>query len=71
MTKGVNKCLPSFLFTDEINVLVITEEAANLLVQSEVANLLVQSKVIKQYFMKNVVVTVLKLFLKSSTNLCI
>lgn len=48
MTKGVNKCLPSFLFTDDMNVLVITEE---------VADLLVQSKGIKQYFMKNVVVT--------------
>lgn len=48
MTKGVNKCLPSFLFTDEINVLVITEK---------VADLLVQSKGIKQSFMKNVVVT--------------
>lgn len=48
MTKGVNKCLPSFLFTDDINVLVITEE---------VADLLVESKVINQYFMQNVVVT--------------
>lgn len=48
MIKGVNKCLPSFLFTDDINVLVITEE---------VADLLVQSKVIKQYLMQNVVVT--------------
>lgn len=48
MTKGVNKCLPSFLFTDDMNVLVITEE---------VADLLVQSKVIKQYLMQNVVVT--------------
>lgn len=48
MTKGVNKCLPSFLFTDDMNVLVITEE---------VADLLVESKVINQYFMQNVVVT--------------
>lgn len=48
MTKGVNKCLPSFLFTDDMNVLVITEE---------VADLLVKSKVINQYFMQNVVVT--------------
>lgn len=48
MIKGVNKCLPSFLFTDDINVLVITEE---------VADLLVESKVINQYFMQNVVVT--------------
>lgn len=48
MTKGVNKCLPSFSFTDDMNVLVITEE---------VADLLVESKVINQYFMQNVVVT--------------